>query len=82
MKKIRLELDRLEVESFEAEPDRGRGRGTVRGNMPWTELVTRCQCTDWETCVESCGGSCELTLCSPTCQLVTCYDPSCVEGEC
>ena len=49
MKKLELDLDRLVVESFEAEPVRGDRKGTVRGNQTgWPS----CQypCTDWDSC--------------------------------
>jgi len=64
MRKIRLEVERLEVESFEtaaAEPE----RGTVRGH--WSQLgtcdavVATCQLNG--TCKWTCGSRCGSTLC-------------------
>jgi hypothetical protein len=59
MKKLRLELDALRVETFDA--GAGDGRGTVRGREsdPWT-------CAGDP---ESCGGSCDASCtggCDPS----------------
>lgn len=55
MKKVRLDLDRLVVESFEAAPSLADRHGTVRG---YTGPGSCFPCTDWESCPESCDESC------------------------
>jgi hypothetical protein len=64
MRKIRLDLERLDVETFEtcaADPD----RGTVRGH--WSQLgtcdafVATCQLNG--TCARTCGSRCGSTTC-------------------
>lgn len=63
MKKIRLEIERLRVESFEAAPEKDGGRGTVRAR----EVTMR----DEQTCDRTCGDSgivmCDATFCDPSC---------------
>jgi hypothetical protein len=55
MKKLKLDLDRLVVEGFEAEPARVDREGTVQAHQ--SGLWTCYPCTDWQ----SCGGSCEAS---------------------
>jgi hypothetical protein len=52
MKKMRLELDRLEVETFATDEVRLAERGTVHGLNHTRELY----CTKGDTCRTSCGG--------------------------
>lgn len=52
MKKLRLDLDHLAVESFDTSARRATGRGTVRGHTALTGYLT-CQ---GATCVGSCLG--------------------------
>ena len=73
MKKQKLEIDELQVESFATEPVRGE-RGTVRAHGQsepyqcfsgvWTCIET---CDVNATCGLSCGGSCLATqgVCCP-----------------
>ena len=52
MKKVKLDLDRLVVESFDAEPVR-KDRGTVRGHESgWP--FTCYPCSDWDSCPATC----------------------------
>ena len=80
MKKLRLQLDELQVESFHTvrtEP----ARGTVRANAPTWYCTEQIDCTyDYgcETQNESCNGSC-ATCFGGTCEN-TCYN-SC-NGTC
>jgi hypothetical protein len=60
MRKMKLEIDRLVVESFAIKDADTGGRGTVHGNA-----VTRF-CTDLSAC-HSCTGSCYTY---PDCQQV------------
>jgi hypothetical protein len=82
MKKIRLDLDMLSVESFRTTGDAADARGTVNAHIPpFTEgrecesidICTRYRCepetaqTDCGTCATGCG---------------TCYDPTCGATYC
>jgi len=72
MRKLRLDLDELAVESF-APADSATARGTVRGlaSLYWED------CSPSETCAgagwpcdptdQSCGGSCYEATCAPGC---------------
>ena len=74
MKKVRLDVERPSVESFDTAGERGEA-GTVRGNMsvfPQEPTEPR-YCTRWDTC-QTCGQtcfdpSCEETICQATCLL-------------
>lgn len=81
MKKLKLRMDALRVESFETVAGPGAARGTVRGNEPTagcTETAnpectqafaceTYGDCTMYGSCEGTCGNSCV-----DTCQ-VSCY---------
>jgi hypothetical protein len=56
MRKLKLEVDELEVQSFRTERDGQRERGTVRGRATFRQWS--CDAT----CAETCGvpASCEL----------------------
>jgi hypothetical protein len=58
MKTLKLDLEGLKVESFEAEAARAERTGTVRANQ--TGVDTCYPCTDWDTC----GGTCWWTPCA------------------
>jgi hypothetical protein len=74
MKKLKLELDALTVESFEA--GNGSGRGTVRGNNVTYDSCDPCYpiepedsinyCGPAPTAAGTCGGTCQGT-CSCGC---------------
>jgi len=76
MKKLKLEIDALKVESFEAGAALERG-GTVRGHGPVTPLCDSVRvCAPKEgggdsafygTCDLECTGSCGLTYCPGDC---------------
>jgi hypothetical protein len=86
MKKIRLDLDTLSVDSFNTTTT-PEERGTVQGHIP-PDTYWR-YCSDGITCVdsceyESCNGTCAATDCG-TCaatQCGTCNDPSCCPTYC
>jgi hypothetical protein len=61
MKKIKLELDRLDVESFAVTPARGE-RGTVRGHDT-VGCTPAGACETLFTCYSCDGGSCEGASC-------------------
>ena len=73
MKKLKLDLDELSVESFATTPERGREGGTVFGQNHCT-CYTQCTCPGCPTCDASCNGTCGGT-CAGTC------DASC-NGTC
>ncbi|HEX8242829.1 MAG TPA: hypothetical protein VF541_05025 [Longimicrobium sp.] len=66
MNKLKLDLDALQVDSFEAEAGDAERPGTVHGR----------QVTRWNTCNQSCG--CPVTDLAHTC---TCPDSS-VQNAC
>jgi hypothetical protein len=77
MQKIRLELDRLEVESFEPAPHGAALRGTVRGHVTaYWELCYPTQTEDPN--VNTCGPT--QNSCVHTCFEQTCYQ--CGTGGC
>ena len=65
-KKLKLDLESMKVESFDTD-EALKGRGTVRGN---SGVSSDCSfdppdtCDRWQTCWDSCGGSCD-SICSP-----------------
>ena len=72
MKKIRLHLDALEVESFDVAGEPEEPRGTVHGNTGDLRCTTDCPtapvtCTE-DTCQDTCDGpSCDIYhLCADT----------------
>lgn len=67
--KLTLDLDQLQVESFDTSGDELARRGTVHGNADCT-----CQCceTDFTACGQnSCAGTCAAS-CNGTCNEYTC----------
>jgi hypothetical protein len=82
MKKLRLNLDQLAVETFDVTFTAAQTGGTVRGHVSWPAPAT-CVNTDCEqntcaetcrtcpdTCFYSCGGTCENS-CEGSC-VATC----------
>ncbi|HST57625.1 MAG TPA: hypothetical protein VLK84_02985 [Longimicrobium sp.] len=68
MRKLKLDVSALRVESFEASEGRGPQPGTVRGN----DATPACSGE------ESCGESCDFTVCMETCLCAdTSPRPSC-----
>ncbi|HEX6373514.1 MAG TPA: hypothetical protein VF006_31605 [Longimicrobium sp.] len=79
MRKLKLELDSLVVQSFETTTPEGPARGTVHGraeagpdtpycgtvdvNCKYTEQYS-CEGTCEDTCAESCYGSCHSCIAS------------------
>lgn len=94
MRKLRLEIEELSVESFEVAKEQERG-GTVRGeqeswtcNVNYTCIDVTCagsNCPTWDytcehhdTCRASCGGSCV----GDTCDNFTCRWSGCQQTAC
>lgn len=66
MKKLTLDLDALQVESFDASPPPAARRGTVRGNdsclVPFTtEGVDDCGLISGDPCVNTLETACPIT---------------------
>ena len=87
MKKIRLDLDRLAVDSFSTTRDGAPRIGTVRGHVTEPDPISlpptegeACNpqsqhCGTYDTnCYASCYGTCHEVSCVPSCAL-TCPDP-------
>ena len=75
--KLKLNLDQLEVDSFDTISRGAAGRGTVRGEQ--CTCYTNCTCPGCPTCYASCNGTCDAT-CPATCAY-TCDDNTCA-GTC
>jgi hypothetical protein len=72
MRKLKLDLEDLSVESFATMPEAHREGGTVFGQQ--CTCYTQCTCPGCPTCDASCNGTCGGT-CAGTC------DASC-NGTC
>lgn len=80
MKKMKLTLDDLLIDSFSTTPVR-KQQGTVYGEQ--CTCYTACTCPGCPTCDASCNGSCGGASCIDTCA-ASCYgtcDASC-NGTC
>src|SRR4051812_30889142 len=64
MKKFKLQLDDLLIDSFSTTPVR-KGKGTVFGEQ--CTCPTACTCPGCPTCDASCNGSCGGGSCIDTC---------------
>jgi hypothetical protein len=74
MRKLKLDLEDLSVESFATTPEARRDGGTVFGQQ--CTCYTQCTCPGCPTCDASCNGTCGGTCeasCNGTCG---CPDPS------
>lgn len=82
MKKVKLDLDAILVDSFEV-TETPRGRGTVRGHVCCVCGCDPCCCTCCatcgNTCLASCNGSCQT--CEDSCW-GTCFEVTCVGRSC
>jgi hypothetical protein len=66
--KLKLDLDELQVESFDTTPGEHRREGTVFGQQ--CTCYTQCTCPGCPTCDASCNGTCGGTCdasCNGTC---------------
>ena len=80
MGKLKLDLDALNVETFDTQPEERDG-GTVLGNANVSGQVTCVSCYGTcATCV-SCQGTCNLSCIVRTCAGVTC-GVTCVGNTC
>ena len=82
MKKLKLALDDLAVDSFRVTDESPR-RGTVPGHMPppptaWSACVSDCDScyATCASCAWTCAASCYATQCDHTCNgAYTCNEP-------
>ncbi len=66
MRKMKLDIDKLAVESFSVMAGDTAARGTIEGNQQGTRFCTAFTCGG-DTCDLSCTGSCRTY---PNCQQV------------
>jgi hypothetical protein len=64
MRKLKLDLEDLAVESFATTPEAHRVGGTVFGQQ--CTCYTQCTCPGCPTCDASCNGSC-INTCAASC---------------
>ncbi len=79
MKKLKLNLKDLKVESFETADEVREKKGTIHGNLPWTETCDGPTCNN-----DTCWGTCPMnTHCVPTCRQTCPIEPTntCLPGE-
>jgi hypothetical protein len=72
MRKLRLQLDDLRIDSFDTTQAK-KARGTVFGEQ--CTCYTQCTCPGCPSCDESCNGTCEVSCfdtCAGSCN-GTCY---------
>jgi hypothetical protein len=88
MKKLKLDLNELAVETF-ATDHGGRERGTVAGHATNTCITARCDGTRLCTGGPSCDGTCYATCGDEPCNSQgleycggTAYENSCAGGDC
>jgi hypothetical protein len=87
MRKLKLQLEDLMIDSFTTTPAE-KAKGTVFGEQ--CTCYTACTCPGCPTCYASCGGSCDATCngtcgatcdwsCGGTCEY-SCNGDTCVAG--
>ncbi len=59
MRKVKLDVDALAVQSFRTTAGKDEVRGTVEGNAETLRLCTNFVSCDGNTCPFSCFGSCD-----------------------
>jgi hypothetical protein len=81
MRKVKLEIDALAVESFDTGRDAAKREGTVHAHVATDPTCQNQTCRFAETCYDSCDGVCGTYYCAPTdgtsCQQVSCIIYSC-----
>jgi hypothetical protein len=73
MKKLKLHLDELRIDSFDTTAPQN-ARGTVFGEQ--CTCYTQCTCPGCPTCDASCNGTCDASCngtCDASCGNNTCY---------
>ncbi len=86
MKKLKLDLDDLKVESFETTPaDSRRGGGTLFGYTAAPSDCNTCELAGGltnQTCGNTCAHTCFGITCGNTCAGNTCDDNTCAGNTC
>ena len=77
MKKLRLDLDELAVESFDTQKD-AREKGTVVGE----QCSCGGTCYPEATCPQTCAYTCDDPTCAYTCDDATCAGLTCNYESC
>jgi hypothetical protein len=78
MRKLRLNIEQLQVESFSPQASKDRDAGTVRGHADATYGCTE----GWDGCAHpSVGYTCDVQ-CSETHRIISCALVSCVGNYC
>jgi hypothetical protein len=82
MKKVKLDLDAIQVDTFEV-TQTPSGRGTVQGHVCCACCgCDPCCCTCCDTCAATCAASCQsCQTCLDSCW-GTCVDPTCAGRSC
>ena len=82
MRKLTLDLDALQIDSFEITDDAKARRGTVHGHVDYTNPVvcnTAVDCS-FNSCYSNCQSNCGVTCidtCDVTCERSCHYGSSC-----
>jgi hypothetical protein len=72
MKKLRLEIEEIQVETFEVAEDT-HGRGTVQGHQPTVGDTCSCDCSADDVCsLDVCTGY------AHSCNFTDCYGTRCI----
>ncbi len=80
MHKLKLDLDRLIVESFDTDASGIARRGTVRGHSGFSVGAFTCVVNTCDSCYDtcySCGGSCGAGCTGGNSCYGSCIDPTC-----
>ncbi|HEX8690809.1 MAG TPA: hypothetical protein VF746_00060 [Longimicrobium sp.] len=69
MRKLRLDLEQLHVETFDTGPEDPDGRGTVEAYKVRAVTYGTCwqSCSPEDTCPDNCSQSCPGVTCAETC---------------
>jgi len=73
VKKLKLDLEKIAVESFKTDAEEGKERGTVRGHASlhcsWNpdDTCDQSTCDYAGTCMASCDGGNSCVSCPPYC---------------
>lgn len=82
MRKTKLSLDTLQVDTFETDPGAPEVRGTVQAHG-LTQVTSYCQCqyaTDYGTCQGTCVDTCGGPTCDDPCQSANTFYLTCNAG--
>lgn len=80
MRKLKLQVEELVVDSFEAVGNRRRAAGTVRGHESIDPTGDDWTCQANISCAYGCSNNCAYTH-YDTCEGQTCNSPNCVRTQ-